>query len=227
MITQTERTSSRQDHERKRQLEERLRQFDRWALSADRSNSDWETDFPHWSELIHAAMEAMAREPENVSLLPLLERCWSLSNEGEECADWARQHLGSATVRQLVERLTGSVDGAVRWQAYDVLGDLPTLDADAQALLENGLTDEDAYVRRRVFLALRRHGEIELRPYFARMLADADAYNRYVAVKEAQKDNDPALLPLVQAASQDAEVAALLADYESRKELMDQFVQYE
>ena len=53
------------------------------------------------------------------------------------------------------------------------------------------------------------------------MLADLSAYNRYVAVKEARKDNDPALMNLVQAASQDAEVASHLADYKSRKEQID------
>lgn len=226
MITQTERTSSRPGRESTRQVEEQLRQFDQWAVSARRS-SDWETDFPLWPELIHAAEEAMAQTPESVSLLPLLERCWALSHEAEECADWARQHLQSAAVRQLVQRLTGSADPQTRWQAYDVLGDLSVLDTSTRAALETGLTDEDAYVRRRAFLALRRHAEIEMRPIFASMLADADAYNRYVAVKEARKDNDPALQPLVQAASQDPEVASLLADYASRQELIDRFDRHE
>ena len=151
MITQTERTSSRQDRENVRQLEERLAQFDRWAVSANRSNDWWQEEFPNWRELILAAEEAMAREPENVALLPLLERCWALSHEAEECADWARQHLGSAAVRQIVEHLTDSADVNTRWQAYDVLGDLPTLDADARTLLEMGAADENAYVRRRAF----------------------------------------------------------------------------
>ena len=219
MMTQEGHTSSQHGLEIRWPLEERLRQFDSWAVSADRRNCDWQTDFPQWSDLIHVAVEAMAGEPLNASLFPLLDRCWSLSSEAEECSDWARRHLNNTAVRQLVELLTGSTDPNTRWQAYDVLGDLPTLDASARALLEAGLKDDNSYVRRRSFLALLRHTEMVQSPYLLSMLKDADAYNRYVAVKEARKHEDPALRVPILDASRDVEVGALLvrhADHQAK-----------
>lgn len=212
MIMQEGRTSSRPGREAERKLKKRLQQFDLWAASADRSSAGWEGYFPHWLELVREAEEVMAGEHQSDLALSLLGRCWALSEEDETCADWARGHLQDAHIRELVRRLTASAERRTRWQACDVLGDLPALDARTQDALEAGIADEDPYVRRRAFLALLRHnGGVDIQPYFRQMLSDPDSYNRYVAVREALPVGTEALQGLIQAAAQDPAVALLIA----------------
>lgn len=193
MTMQAEHTSSGLDLEAERRLEELLQQFDPWAASADRSEAGWESDFPQWPELIRDAEMVMAGEHQSEAALSLLGRCWALSEEAETCADWARDHLQDAHVRELVRRLAGHADLDTRWQACDVLGSLEVLDDATRAALEKGMTDANAYVRRRAFLSLLRHREADIQPYILRMLADVDSYNRRIAAEEVT-EADTALL---------------------------------
>lgn len=193
MITQEGRTSSQHDREAERQLEKRLQQFDAWAVSADRSDDGWEGYFPQWMEMMREAEQVMAGEHQGERILSLLGRCWALSEEDETCADWARDHLQDHRVQEMVRRLASDADPNTQWQAYDVLGSLPSLDDGMRAALEAGMANENSYVRRRAFLVLLRHPEIDARPYIVQMLADADVFNlsaaRSVAhgnLKEAQ-----------------------------------------
>ncbi len=181
MIIQEGRTSSQPDHKMEARLEEWLQQFDLWAASADRSDNGWEGYFPHWPELIQEAEQVMAGEHQSERGRLLLGRCWALSEEDESCADWARNHLHESHVQEAVRLLTDDNDPSTRWQAYDVLGNLLILEDGARASLENGLTDEDAYVRRRAFLALMRHSEIDAEAYIVQMLADTDIFNQSAA----------------------------------------------
>ena len=146
----------------------------------------------------------------------LLGRCWSLSEEDEDCADWAREHLQREHVREMVRRLAGSADPRTRWQTCDVLGNLLSLDAATLRVLETALEDSHAYVRRRAFLALTRHvGGVDPQPYVRRMLLDTDSYNRYVAVQTYYPDAVPeALQAQVNAAAQDPTVVRLLVSEE-------------
>lgn len=221
---QAGRISSQQDLDAEQQLEDRLRRFDLWADTADRSDVCWEYAYPEWPKLASKAEQVMAEAHQSEHSLFLLGRCWALSEEGEECTDWAREHVQDNHVRETILRLTVSADPRTRWQACDVLGDLPTLDADTVKALEAGAMDDDAYVRRRAFLALRRHGEeIDVQPYIKQMLLDADAYNRYVAVKEGRRRNIRALQSQMDAAAQDPEVASRLDYYENHKETIDYY----
>ncbi len=184
MIMQEWRTSSQPGHEAQRQLEERLEQFDLWAATTGRLEDGWQGYFPQCPELIRQAEQVMTRAKQSKHALFLLDRCWAISEEDEDCADWARDHLRDGHVREMVRRLAGSAERNTRWQAYDVLGDVPVLDAQTLGALVAGLADEDSYVRRRAFLALRRHPEIDARPYVVQMLADTDSHNRSVAAQE-------------------------------------------
>ena len=223
MITQEGRTSSRLGREAERGLENLLQQFDLWAASADQSDDGWESDFPQWPELIRDAERAMAGEAQSEHVLSLIGRCWSLSHEDETCADWARRQVQDVRVQELVRRLADDDDATTRWQACDVLGDQAVLDDVTRVALEKGMTDENAYVRRRAFLSLLRHREGDVQPYVLRMLADASSYNRYVGVKVVTNDSATLLRDQAQAAAQDPDVASLLAHYISHKETIDRF----
>lgn len=223
MITQEGRTSSQQNLELERQLEERLRQFDLWAITADRSDACWEYTYPKWPELAGEAEQVMAEAHQSERALVLLGRCWALSEEGEECADWAREHLQEEHVGKLVERLTASAYSDTRWQAYDVLGGLLAFSDKVRPVLEAGMADENPYVRRRAFGPLLRRFKDDAAPYLLQMLADEDVYNRYVAVKEGRRRNIRALQNQMDAAAQDPQVASQLNYYEAHKETIDYY----
>jgi len=212
MITQG-RTSSPPTREAERWLGKRLTQFDLWAITADRTEDGWESDFPEWRELMQEAEQVMAAGTQDSSSLLLLGRCWAISEEDETCADWAREHMKESPVRAMVCRLAFCADPRTRWQACAVLGSYFPLDGEAVRVLENCFTDEDSYVRRRAFLALENHGGIDRQPYLRQMLSDEDAYNRYVAVRQAggHDNGDGPLADRVQTAALDPAVTSLLA----------------
>lgn len=209
MITQEGRISSPPAREAVRELEERLKQFDLWAATADRAEDGWESDFPEWGELIQVAEQVMAVETQDSHTLLLLGRCWAISEEGETCADWAREHIQKPNVQEIVRRLTESVFPDTRWQAYDVFRDLKPLDTRTQTLLESGMEDEDPYVRRRAFLVLFDHSEIDRADYIARMLNDTDSYNRSIAAKQGKHLGVAKVEQEIRSALQDPEVAFL------------------
>ena len=200
MTIQAERTSSRLGREAERHLEELLQHFDLWATSADRSDAGWESDFPQWPDLMRGAERLMAQEHQSEAALSLLGRCWALSEEDEDCAEWARGHLQETHVQELVRGLADDADWNSRWQAYDVLGSLTPLDDDARAALEKGLTDENAYARRRAFLSLLRHREADVQPYILQMLTDVDDHNRDIASREVSEADTSFLRAQAQAA---------------------------
>lgn len=221
MTTQEGRTSSSPAREAVRRLGEQLKQFDLWAATADRAEDGWESDFPEWRELMQEAEQVMAAETQDSYSLILLARCWAISEEDETCADWACEHIKEGPVRAMVCRLALSADPRTRWQACAVLGSHSPIDGEAVRVLENCFTDEDPYVRRRAFLALENHGEIDRQPYLRQMLSDEDAYNRYVAVRQARgHDNgDNPLADRVQTAALDPAVASLLAADEKHEDV--------
>ena len=210
MMTQQERTPSLPARDAELRLEERLEQFDLWAITADKAEDGWESGFPKWHELAQEAEHLMAQEHPTKRALLLLGRCWAIAQEDETFADWAREHIHEPHVQELVRGLTESVHPDTRWQAYDVFRDLHPLDVRTQALLELGTEDEDPYVRRRAFLVLFHHPEIDHAGYVRRMLNDTDSYNQYVGVKEAKHLGVAAEVEAeMQSALKDPEVAFL------------------
>lgn len=214
---------SRPAPETGQRLDGLLQQFDVWAASADHSDDGWEYDFPQWKDLIQDAEQVMTQDYQSEHVLFLLERCWAISREGEDCAYWAREHLREEHVERLVERLTASADSDTRWQAYDVLGDLLASSDKVRPVLEAGMADENPYVRRRAFGPLLRWSKDDAAPYLLQMLTDEDVYNRYVAVKEGRRQNIGALQSQMDAAAQDPEVASHLDYYENHKETIDYY----
>ena len=211
MTVQTERTLSQPALEVERHIEALLTEFDRWAASADRQDDGWESDFPQWQELMQQAEQIMAQKQPSEQALFLLSRCWSLSEEDEDCADWAREHIDDRHVRSIIFRLTASPDPNTQWQAYDALNDLQILDGETQDVLEAGTKNASPYVRRRAFLVLFNHSKVDVQPYIEQMLMDADAYNRYVAVTEGKRLMGAVLQDQMQTALQDPEVAFLFS----------------
>lgn len=153
--------------------------WQRWALTADKSENGWESDFPRWQELIRCAKESMVDYCRAGPLLclPEIELCWAISEEEEELSDFAQSNLDQCW--NVVCDLASSERSEVRWQVYKVLG---AAGVRGEALLRRGLEDPDAYSRRRALLSLAA-----LRPGDADKLAekyakDSDRYMRLAAV---------------------------------------------
>jgi len=166
-----------------------IESFETWAATADRSEAGWQTDFPGWPSLAAACKQAMTTPHPSEDLVDDVGLCWSLSEEAEELADFARDALPAT--REIVTLLTRHKNPATRWQAYDVLGDL-TDDAAAAALRE-GLRDPDPYVRRRAFLAYGRHPPRITLDLIEAMRNDEDPYIRRAAQELAQRSGDPSI----------------------------------
>lgn len=135
-------------------LRDALSGFDEWASPfADRRNSDWPTDYPAMSELVSAAASAMHLACEaSVSSdeeLASIARVWSLTEEPESMMDKAIE-IGAA-VLPLLHRLFAVGDHEARWQIVSVV---PRLGVPDVELIESGMRDVHAYVRRRAWLAL-------------------------------------------------------------------------
>lgn len=104
-----------------------------------------------------------------------VELCWSISEETEDMADFAREHIERC--RQPLSLLAQSSFPQVRWQVYSVLG---SAGSGAEGLLRAGLEDPDAYCRRQAILALAR-----LRPPDAGALADRFAEDQDPYIRQA------------------------------------------
>lgn len=142
-------------------LHELIRQWQQWARTADRTEEGWQSDFPAWEELMDAAIRIMTKSDLSERELNDLELCWSISEESEELADYARAH--AATTWETLVRLAKSDLPEVRWQVYDALsfsGDR------AGEILRAALDDPDMYARRRAILSLA-----QIRPTDADSLA--------------------------------------------------------
>jgi hypothetical protein len=100
---------------------------------------------------MNAAIRTMTQAELSECELNDLEVCWSISEESEELADYAREHA-AATWETLV-RLAKSELPQVRWQVYDALS---SSGERADEILRAALDDPDAYARRRAILSLAR-----------------------------------------------------------------------
>src|SRR5437660_1409881 len=90
-----------------------LRDWDSWSTEADKANDGWQSDYPRWTDLMNAAIEAMERNNENISAI---EKCWLLSEEDE----WFVEHVKNNPTRYmaLLTKLAKSIYSSVRWQVY-------------------------------------------------------------------------------------------------------------
>lgn len=126
-----------------------LTDWDAWAAEADKSDDGWQSDYPHWAELMNAAMIAMGQPDADVTAI---EKCWLLSEEDE----WLAEHVKKNPRRyvKLLTTLARSKYPSVRWQVYAALEEAGPVGIH---ILEMGITDPDAYARRRAVLALAKY----------------------------------------------------------------------
>lgn len=173
------------------ELSEWLQRWAAWSGGADRAENGWQSDFPEWDVLLGACKRAMMSE-NSLSQLEDIARCWALSEEDEELAEYARSRLNS--VAQIVAALSSHPDPDVRWQAIDVIGDSD--DGWAADVLRRGFTDEESYVRQRSFLAFARRRSVDMALIDA-VLRDESPHVRRVAWELALKTNDATVLETV------------------------------
>ncbi len=162
-----------------------VRDWERWAAGANKSEDGWQSDYPAWDALMEAATAAMVRPSPTPEELEDIARCWAISEECERLADYAKDHIDRCweTLRYLVHsRYTEA-----RWQAYEVLG---RAGPQAEDLLRVGLADPDAYCRRRALLSLARLRPADAKQLAARFLQDADPYMRQAAIAMVLATND-------------------------------------
>jgi hypothetical protein len=151
-------------------------QWKKWAETTAKDDDGWQSDFPAWQQLMQAAIEVLPHGPLDKTMLGDVELCWAISEESEDLADYAREHVDICW--PVLLQLIRSDDAIVRWQVYDVLGHAGPR---AEALLRAGLDDPDAYGRRRAILALARLHPADASQIATRFANDDDPYIRLAA----------------------------------------------
>ncbi len=162
-------------------LRDLCRRWQEWAAGADKPEDGWQSDFPAWNELMEAAIAVMARGSLSDDELSDIELCWAISEETENLADYAREHLDQCW--DTLRRLARSDDPAVRWQVYDVLG---SAGRRADDLLRRAIEDPDPYSRRRAILSLARIHPPDAKRLAQRFAHDDDPYIRTAALELAR-----------------------------------------
>jgi hypothetical protein len=175
-------------HDMDERLKDELGGWQLWARTADKSFEGWQSAYPGWNKLRDAAATAMERYMGGSDDLPLIETCWSISEETEDLADYARAHIG--TCLQCVRDLAASPDPSVRWQAYSALEAAGTAGED---LLRRGLGDTNDYCRRRSILGLAKLRPADARTIAEKYVGDPDPYIRRCMVEFADRAHDNAL----------------------------------
>lgn len=150
----------------------------RWCIDADRSEDGWESDFPRWQTLIEVASHTMTQGEISPEIAAILAECWSASQEDEELLTFVREHLNEcwATLQVLAR---SSLPGC-RWQVYEAVAGVGRL---AEDMLRRGLSDEDAYARRRALLSLARIRPSDAHAIAERFTKDPDPYMRQAAIE--------------------------------------------
>jgi len=120
--------------------------------------------------------------------LDLLAKAWEISEEGEDLADCAREHLAESW--DAITRLASSSRERVRWQVYDVVA---AAGKPAQEVLRRGLEDPDPYCRRRAILSIARTHPADSEEIARRFLSDGDPYIRQAALELVEVSDSRAL----------------------------------
>lgn len=69
-----------------RRLSDELLQWDRWAAGVSPEENGWESDAPNWRRLIVLAWELLQETNLAPAEVSLIEKVFSISEEGEEMA---------------------------------------------------------------------------------------------------------------------------------------------
>ena len=117
--------------------------------------------------------------------LAILERCWAISEEGEDLKEFAGSHLEDCWA--VVVALARSPDPLVRWQAIDAAAGAP---GKAGTLLRKALGDVDSYVKRKAISGLARLRPDDAKELLVPLLVDPDPYIRLAAIDLASVSED-------------------------------------
>jgi len=161
-------------------IKELRKDWELWSETADKTENGWQSDYPKWPELMKAAIEAMSRASASAEQFSDVEFCWTISEESEEMADYARLHVDS--LWDLLMRLARSTHPEVRWQVYSALA---FAGPKAEACLRTGLDDPDSYCRRRAILSLARVRPKDAKEIAQRFESDRDPYIQRAALELA------------------------------------------
>lgn len=166
--------------------------WEAWSDTADRHEDGWQSWFPEYDELMLVASTIMTRGDLIDHEIAIVERCWSISDERGELADYAKDHLDDCWM--ILNKLVCSQDSVVRWQVYDVLGNAGPR---AEPILRRAVHDVDGYASRRVILALARLRPRAVRDIVLEFISHQDPYIRRAAMKLAKNSDDRELIELV------------------------------
>ena len=121
---------------------------------------------------MQAAIWAMDREAEDGASI---EKCWFFSEESEWLADYVKEN--PTRYIRLLTKLTQSQYPIIRWQAYSCL---EFAGATGIQILEKGINDLDAYVRRRAVLALAKVSSGSVLARIDELCRDTDIDNQRI-----------------------------------------------
>jgi hypothetical protein len=120
-----------------------------------------------------------------------LEKCWLLSEEDEWCAEHVRKN--PSHYLELLTALAKSKYSSVRWQVY---ASLEAAGPVGLHLLESGMTDPDAYARRRAILALAKAQPSMVLHRMEELCHDPDEVNRRI-FSRLKEELSNAPIPLI------------------------------
>lgn len=155
-------------------LQEMLRSWTDWSKNASKDENGWQSDYPQWELLMDACrteMEAI----ENTMQIDYdgIEKCWQISEESEELADFAQERI--ASLMPILHRLARSTYPEVRWQVYAVLASKSHA---GHQILTEGLLDKHPYARRRAIISLATAYPSEIPSLITRFGHDEDSLIR-------------------------------------------------
>jgi hypothetical protein len=160
--------------------------WEQWATTADQSENGWQSDYPGWQPLMEAASVCMVQCSGDPDCIGVLECCWAISEETEDLATFARDHIKECW--DTLQALVVSRNPTVRWQVYSALD---AAGERGEALLRQGLADPDLYARRRALLALANVGPHDAKDLVEQYLDHDDPYMRLAAITMANTLGDP------------------------------------
>ncbi|HEY1556898.1 MAG TPA: HEAT repeat domain-containing protein [Kofleriaceae bacterium] len=149
-----------------------------WQSSADKSESNWKSDFPDWTELIRAAIVEMEEPGLGKRAIARLAELWAASAEDETLIDAAPCNVDKwlPSLRLLAK----SPLPDCRWQVYVVAAQAK---AGGDDIVRMGLSDSDPYARRRALAALASCRPPDARALAERFMRDEDPYMRQTAIE--------------------------------------------
>ena len=160
------------------ELTQEIMEWEEWASTADRKEDGWESYYPDWLSLMKCAAHCMCKYIGDDAVFAALERCWSLSQEGEELLDFAQENIQECF--NVLVKLVESDDSGVRWQVYVALA---SAGLKGEPIIRAGLEDSDNYARRRALLSLVQLRPVDGDELAERFMVDKDPYMRQASAK--------------------------------------------